>query len=96
MDLHVALRKAIAAASGARTHPNPSAGCVILDAGGELVGVGRHEGPGSPHAERRAVAGLGASAQGGTAVRSAPGPHNKGREAAMAAVRAALVQRSLP
>ena len=50
------------------TSPNPVVGCVVLDAGGTLVGEGWHERAGGPHAEVVALAAAGASARGGTAV----------------------------
>jgi diaminohydroxyphosphoribosylaminopyrimidine deaminase / 5-amino-6-(5-phosphoribosylamino)uracil reductase len=64
-----AMRRALDDAAGGPAHgPNPRVGCVILDASGEVVGAGRHEGAGTPHAEVAALAVAGASARGGTAV----------------------------
>lgn len=40
----------------------------MLDAGGQVVGEGWHEGPGTPHAEVVALAAAGAAARGGTLV----------------------------
>jgi len=50
------------------TSPNPVVGCVVLDAGGRVVGEGWHERAGGLHAEVVALAGAGAAARGGTAV----------------------------
>src|SRR4051794_1303186 len=48
--------------------PNPVVGCVLLDAGGRVVGEGWHERPGSPHAEVVALRAAGAAARDATAV----------------------------
>lgn len=50
------------------TYPNPPVGAVILDAAGEVAGVGATEPPGGPHAEVVALRRAGARAAGGTAV----------------------------
>ena len=50
------------------TYPNPPVGAVILDAGGEIVGVGGTEPAGSDHAEVLALRRAGDLAVGGTAV----------------------------
>lgn len=51
-----AMRRALEAARAtSRTLPNPRVGCVLLNAGGLELGVGAHEGAGSPHAEVRAL-----------------------------------------
>jgi diaminohydroxyphosphoribosylaminopyrimidine deaminase/5-amino-6-(5-phosphoribosylamino)uracil reductase len=50
------------------TSPNPVVGCVILDAGGSVVGEGFHAYAGGPHAEIVALAAAGERARGGTAV----------------------------
>ena len=50
------------------TYPNPPVGAVILDAAGEVVGVGGTEPTGGPHAEVVAVRRAGELAKGGTAV----------------------------
>ena len=65
-----AMRRALAvsAAAHGRTSPNPAVGCVILDAGDRVVGVGATAPPGGPHAERVALAEAGERAHGGTAV----------------------------
>lgn len=65
-----AMRRALAASLEAhgRTSPNPAVGCVVLDAGGRVAGVGATAPPGGPHAERAALARAGERARGGTAV----------------------------
>jgi diaminohydroxyphosphoribosylaminopyrimidine deaminase / 5-amino-6-(5-phosphoribosylamino)uracil reductase len=69
-----AMRRAISLATLGlgETSPNPSVGAVILDAGGEVVGVGRTTPAGGPHAEivalRHAAMRPGEAARGGTAV----------------------------
>jgi diaminohydroxyphosphoribosylaminopyrimidine deaminase / 5-amino-6-(5-phosphoribosylamino)uracil reductase len=65
-----AMRRAIALAAAGlgETSPNPSVGCVLLDAAGQLVGEGRTAPPGGPHAEVRALESAGWAAAGGTAV----------------------------
>lgn len=50
------------------TYPNPPVGAVILDAAGEVVGVGGTEQTGGPHAEVVALRRAGELAKGGTAV----------------------------
>lgn len=50
------------------TYPNPPVGAVILDAGGEVVGVGGTEPAGGPHAEVVALRRAGQLARHGTAV----------------------------
>ncbi len=50
------------------TSPNPPVGCVILDAGGQVVGTGYHRRKGEPHAEAHALAAAGDHAAGATAV----------------------------
>lgn len=62
------VRAAALAAGAARTSPNPPVGCVVLDRDGEVVGEGRHERAGEPHAEVVALAAAGQRARGGTAV----------------------------
>ena len=49
------------------TAPNPSVGCVLVDAGGQVVGTGFTQAGGRPHAEAVALAEAGDSAQGATA-----------------------------
>lgn len=65
-----AMRAAIEAGERVRgtTSPNPPVGCVILDARGEVAGVGATSPPGGPHAEVNALREAGSRAQGGTAV----------------------------
>jgi diaminohydroxyphosphoribosylaminopyrimidine deaminase/5-amino-6-(5-phosphoribosylamino)uracil reductase len=50
------------------TSPNPVVGCVILDAGGAVVGEGFHAYAGGPHAEIVALAQAGERARDGTVV----------------------------
>jgi diaminohydroxyphosphoribosylaminopyrimidine deaminase / 5-amino-6-(5-phosphoribosylamino)uracil reductase len=50
------------------TYPNPPVGAVILDADGEVAGVGGTAPPGGPHAEVVALRRAGQRAAGGTAV----------------------------
>lgn len=50
------------------TYPNPPVGAVILDADGEVAGVGATQPPGGPHAEVMALRRAGRKAAGGTAV----------------------------
>ena len=59
---------ALAARGLGTTSPNPVVGCVLLDAGGEVVGEGFHAYAGGPHAEIVALAQAGERAKGGTAV----------------------------
>lgn len=49
------------------TWPNPSVGCVIVDANGHIVGRGRTGLRGRPHAETQALAMAGTAAKGATA-----------------------------
>jgi diaminohydroxyphosphoribosylaminopyrimidine deaminase/5-amino-6-(5-phosphoribosylamino)uracil reductase len=58
----------LAALGLGETSPNPSVGAVILAADGTVVGEGRTEPPGGPHAEVVALAAAGDRARGGTAV----------------------------
>ncbi|WP_073480934.1 bifunctional diaminohydroxyphosphoribosylaminopyrimidine deaminase/5-amino-6-(5-phosphoribosylamino)uracil reductase RibD [Streptoalloteichus hindustanus] len=60
---------AVAASEDVRgtTSPNPPVGCVVLDAAGEVVGVGATQPPGGPHAEVMALRAAGERARGGTA-----------------------------
>ncbi|MEV6344626.1 bifunctional diaminohydroxyphosphoribosylaminopyrimidine deaminase/5-amino-6-(5-phosphoribosylamino)uracil reductase RibD [Actinoplanes sp. NPDC051851] len=65
-----AMRRAIALAARGlgTTSPNPVVGCLLLDAGGEVVGEGFHAYAGGPHAEIVALAQAGELARGGTCV----------------------------
>lgn len=64
------MRTAIAESERVRgsTSPNPPVGCVLLDAGGAVAGVGATQPPGGPHAEVVALRAAGDAAVGGTAV----------------------------
>ncbi|MDU0293613.1 bifunctional diaminohydroxyphosphoribosylaminopyrimidine deaminase/5-amino-6-(5-phosphoribosylamino)uracil reductase RibD [Saccharothrix longispora] len=64
------MARAIAASERVRgtTSPNPPVGCVLLDAGGAVVGEGATRPPGRAHAEVVALAQAGERARGGTAV----------------------------
>nr|BFF04008.1 bifunctional diaminohydroxyphosphoribosylaminopyrimidine deaminase/5-amino-6-(5-phosphoribosylamino)uracil reductase RibD [Streptoalloteichus tenebrarius] len=66
---HAAMARAVAASEDARgtTSPNPPVGCVVLDARGEVAGVGATQPPGGPHAEVVALRAAGDRARGGTA-----------------------------
>jgi len=70
MNLEAAMRLAIEQADRVKgsTYPNPPVGAVILDAQGEVAGVGATEPPGGPHAEVVALRRAGQRAAGGTAV----------------------------
>lgn len=68
--IRAALATAEAAAQAVRgtTSPNPAVGAVILDASGDLAGVGATQPPGGAHAEVMALREAGSRARGGTAV----------------------------
>jgi diaminohydroxyphosphoribosylaminopyrimidine deaminase/5-amino-6-(5-phosphoribosylamino)uracil reductase len=68
--IEAAMVRAITESIGARglSTPNPPVGAVILDAGGNVVGVGHTRAPGGAHAEVIALAQAGDRAAGGTAV----------------------------
>ncbi|QBJ98898.1 bifunctional diaminohydroxyphosphoribosylaminopyrimidine deaminase/5-amino-6-(5-phosphoribosylamino)uracil reductase RibD [Rhodococcus sp. ABRD24] len=96
------MRLAIDASHGVRgtTSPNPPVGAVILDASGEVVGVGATRPPGGAHAEVVALAAAGDRARGGTAVVTLEPCNHRGRtgpcaqaliEAGVAAVHFAVV-----
>ncbi|WP_345412432.1 bifunctional diaminohydroxyphosphoribosylaminopyrimidine deaminase/5-amino-6-(5-phosphoribosylamino)uracil reductase RibD [Pseudonocardia xishanensis] len=70
MTAEQAMRRALAAsvAVHGRTSPNPPVGAVVLDAAGEVVGVGATEPAGGAHAEVVALREAGERARGGTAV----------------------------
>jgi diaminohydroxyphosphoribosylaminopyrimidine deaminase / 5-amino-6-(5-phosphoribosylamino)uracil reductase len=62
-----AMRRALDAARlGPPADPNPRVGAVVVDRHGTVVGVGHHEGAGTPHAEVVALARAGERAAGGT------------------------------
>lgn len=67
-DEAMARAVALAARGLGTTSPNPVVGCVLLDAGGEVVGEGFHAYAGGPHAEVVALAQAGERVRGGTAV----------------------------
>ena len=62
------LRRAMRKAAGARPHPNPRVGALVMDSGGQLAGTGVHQGPGTPHAETLALDEAGPRARGGTLI----------------------------
>lgn len=62
------LRRALRMAAGARPHPNPQVGALVLNAAGRQVGSGIHQGPGTPHAEILALDEAGPQARGGLLV----------------------------
>jgi diaminohydroxyphosphoribosylaminopyrimidine deaminase / 5-amino-6-(5-phosphoribosylamino)uracil reductase len=68
--LEWAMRQAIGAAERVHgaTSPNPPVGCAVLDARGELVGIGGTQRPPGWHAEVVALRQAGERARGGTAV----------------------------
>jgi diaminohydroxyphosphoribosylaminopyrimidine deaminase/5-amino-6-(5-phosphoribosylamino)uracil reductase len=70
MNFDAAMRLAIEQADKVKggTYPNPPVGAVILNRGGEVVGIGATEPTGGPHAEVGALQRAGAGAHGGTAV----------------------------
>lgn len=70
MEIADAMRRAIALSVDAlgRTAPNPTVGCVILSATGEVVGEGSHVYADRDHAEVVALRAAGDRARGGTAV----------------------------
>jgi diaminohydroxyphosphoribosylaminopyrimidine deaminase/5-amino-6-(5-phosphoribosylamino)uracil reductase len=70
VTLQEAMRLAVEQAERVKghTYPNPPVGAVILDARGEVAGVGATEPPGGAHAEVVALRRAGERARGGTAV----------------------------
>lgn len=70
MNIDAAMRMAVAQSEQVKgsTYPNPPVGAVILDQGGDVVGVGATQPPGGPHAEVMALRRAGELARGGTAV----------------------------
>lgn len=69
-SLDAAMRLAIDQSNHVKgtTYPNPPVGAVVLDAGGEVVGVGATEPAGGDHAEILALRRAGGLAAGGTVV----------------------------
>ncbi|GGG09370.1 bifunctional diaminohydroxyphosphoribosylaminopyrimidine deaminase/5-amino-6-(5-phosphoribosylamino)uracil reductase [Rhodococcoides trifolii] len=70
LDVAAAMRLAAEASENARgsSTPNPPVGAVILNAVGDVVGVGHTSPAGGPHAEVNALRAAGEFARGGTAV----------------------------
>lgn len=70
MTFAAAMRQASEASERVKgtTYPNPPVGAVILDAAGQIAGVGATEPPGGAHAEVAALRQAGQRARGGTAV----------------------------
>ncbi|MGU3433238.1 bifunctional diaminohydroxyphosphoribosylaminopyrimidine deaminase/5-amino-6-(5-phosphoribosylamino)uracil reductase RibD [Actinomycetes bacterium M1A6_2h] len=70
LDVAAAMRLAVEASENARggSTPNPPVGAVILNAVGDVVGVGHTSPVGGPHAEVHALREAGEFARGGTAV----------------------------
>ena len=56
----------LAARGRGRTHPDPMAGCVLVESGA-IIGEGYHAGAGRPHAEVYALQAAGSAARGATA-----------------------------
>lgn len=65
--VHMARALQLAARGTYSTAPNPAVGCVMLDAGGAVVGEGWHHRAGQPHAEVYALHAASVRARGGTA-----------------------------
>jgi diaminohydroxyphosphoribosylaminopyrimidine deaminase/5-amino-6-(5-phosphoribosylamino)uracil reductase len=80
-DERAAMRRALAlaASDGVPLGPNPRVGCVLLDADGRTLAEGHHRGAGSPHAEVDALAQVGGTAPGATAVVTLEPCHHTGR-----------------
>ena len=96
IDDPTAMRRAVAlsAAGAGATYPNPSVGCVVLDAAGAVVGEGRTADGGRPHAEVVALTAAGDRAHGGTAfVTLEPCNHTGGTPPCVDALVAAGVDR---
>jgi diaminohydroxyphosphoribosylaminopyrimidine deaminase/5-amino-6-(5-phosphoribosylamino)uracil reductase len=96
IDDTTAMRRAVAlSASGAgATYPNPSVGCVVLDAAGAVVGEGRTADGGRPHAEVVALAAAADRARGGAVfVTLEPCAHTGGTPPCVDALVAAGVAR---
>jgi diaminohydroxyphosphoribosylaminopyrimidine deaminase/5-amino-6-(5-phosphoribosylamino)uracil reductase len=70
-ELDAMTRAVVLARRGPAHGPNPRVGCVLVDADGDVVGEGWHQGAGTPHAEVAALAdaaGRGTDTRGLTAV----------------------------
>jgi diaminohydroxyphosphoribosylaminopyrimidine deaminase/5-amino-6-(5-phosphoribosylamino)uracil reductase len=67
MEHEAMMRRALGLAERGRgvASPNPVVGAIVV-AGGEVVGEGWHDGPGSPHAEAMALVAAGEHARGAT------------------------------
>ncbi|WP_197377036.1 bifunctional diaminohydroxyphosphoribosylaminopyrimidine deaminase/5-amino-6-(5-phosphoribosylamino)uracil reductase RibD [Mycolicibacterium baixiangningiae] len=83
MTPEAAMRLAIDQAEQVKgaTYPNPPVGAVILDADGQVAGVGSTQPPGGPHAEVMALRSAGSRAAGGTAVVTLEPCNHHGRTA---------------
>jgi diaminohydroxyphosphoribosylaminopyrimidine deaminase/5-amino-6-(5-phosphoribosylamino)uracil reductase len=70
VKIEAAMRLAIEQADRVKgaTYPNPPVGAVIVDADGQVAGIGATEPPGGPHAEVVALRQAGTRATGGTVV----------------------------
>ena len=66
-EAHLAAAIALGRRSLGETWPNPAVGCVVVAADGAVVGRGRTQAGGRPHAETEALAAAGARARGATA-----------------------------
>jgi diaminohydroxyphosphoribosylaminopyrimidine deaminase / 5-amino-6-(5-phosphoribosylamino)uracil reductase len=67
-EAHMRRALALAERGWGRVSPNPLVGAVVLGPGGDVVGEGWHEGPGTPHAEVMSLRAAGDRARGGTLV----------------------------
>lgn len=81
LPLVEAMRTAIAASTAVlgATSPNPPVGAVVLDADGQVAGMGATQPPGGPHAEVMALRAAGERARGGCAVVTLEPCNNTGR-----------------
>jgi diaminohydroxyphosphoribosylaminopyrimidine deaminase/5-amino-6-(5-phosphoribosylamino)uracil reductase len=64
--VHMARCLELAERHRGRTSPNPIVGCVIVDAAGNVIAEGAHQGPGTAHAEVDALRALAGRAPGAT------------------------------
>ncbi len=67
VDLERLARCVAQALRGPEVNPNPRVGSVIVDEAGTVIGVGHHNGAGTPHAEVVALGEAGGRARGATA-----------------------------